>query len=225
YSKIVGPIQQLTGAASRIAKGELNTPIAYSSENEIGELAKSIKQMARELNEYFEYIHAQAFTDAMTGVGNKAAYLDAIRKIDRKIIEHMADFGIVVFDINGLKRVNDNMGHEFGDKLISDAASVMKLVYGAEKVFRVGGDEFTVIVEGVESSDMDLYFDKFNLKLEEFNMGYRKYDMKLAISKGYAIYDRLRDGDFQAVFKRADEAMYADKERFYSGNNDRRRGR
>ena len=68
--------------------------------------------MAGELQEYISYIHAQAYTDAMTGVGNKAAYMDRIKLLDRKIHEHMADFAVIVFDVNGLKRVNDSFGHE-----------------------------------------------------------------------------------------------------------------
>ncbi len=223
--RIVSPIRELTGAASRISRGEFNTPISYASDNEIGELSRNIRLMSKEMNEYFNYIHAQAYTDAMTGVSNKTAYFDTIKRMDRKIIEHMADFGIVVFDINGLKRVNDNLGHEFGDMLISDAASVMKVVFGSSRVFRVGGDEFTVVLEGVGESEMQLYFNKFDTSLANFNSGYKKYETELAISKGYAIYDREKDCDFQAVFKRADEAMYLDKEKFYSGSNDRRRGR
>ncbi len=192
-TRIVGPIQELTKAASRISKGELNTPIEYSSKNELGELSKSIKQMARELGEYFSYIRAQAYVDAMTGVGNKAAYIDAIRLLDRKVKEKIADFSVVVFDINRLKWVNDNLGHEFGDMIISDAASIMKLVFGADHIYRVGGDEFTVLLEGVTESDMDLYFSKFDERLLEFNSGFRQSLAKLGISHGYALFRQEYD--------------------------------
>jgi len=81
---IISPLHELTDAASRIAKGEMNVRIGYHSENEIGRLSESIQVMEDELKEYILYMHAQAYTDAMTGVGNKASYLDLVRKLERK---------------------------------------------------------------------------------------------------------------------------------------------
>ena len=222
---IVLPIKELTRASSRIAKGELNTTIKYKSNDEIGTLAKSVSKMAMEIKDYFTYIHSQAYTDAMTGVGNKAAYMDVVKLMDRKISEGMAAFIVVVFDVNGLKSVNDNLGHEYGDMLITDAADIMKHVFSAENVFRIGGDEFIVVIENEGVEEIDSYFKSFDEELKSFNENNGRYEHDLAVSKGGVPYDKDSDKAYKDVFKRADDMMYRDKERYYSGRNDRRKGR
>lgn len=61
--------------------------------------------------------------------------------------ENGADFGIVVLDLNDLKKVNDNFGHALGNKLISTAAKTIAEVFKRSPVFRVGGDEFVVVLQ------------------------------------------------------------------------------
>ncbi len=220
---IVRPIHALTQASSKIARGELNTSIDYESNDEIGELAKSINMMALEIKEYFTYMHSQAYTDAMTSVGNKAAYMDEVNMLERKISEGMADFFVVVFDVNGLKSVNDNLGHEYGDMLIIDAASIIKQVFSAENVYRIGGDEFIVVIENEDDKDINEYLRKFDEEIAVFNKENVRYEHDLAISKGGVVFDPETDHEYKEVFKRADEKMYKDKEAFYRGRNDRRK--
>lgn len=220
---IVLPIRELTKASTRIAKGELNTAITYRSGDEIGTLAKSVSKMALEIREYFSYIHSQAYSDAMTGVGNKAAYMDVVKRMDEKISEGMAAFIVIVFDVNGLKNVNDNLGHEYGDMLITDAADIMKRVFSAENVFRIGGDEFIVVIENQNDDNIAEYFTVFDEQVKEFNTQNARYEHDLAVSKGGVSYVQNVDEAYKDVFKRADELMYKDKEEFYRGRNDRRK--
>ncbi len=217
---VVNPIAELTNAASRIAKGELNFPIRYKSSDEIGFLADSIRKMGVELKEYISYIHTQAYTDAMTGVRNKAAYMDEIRVLERKINAEMADFAIVVFDVNGLKQINDNMGHEIGDALITDAAYAIREAFGDDCVFRIGGDEFIVVKEKISQNVLNGFIEDFKKNLTDINNKERSYDTPLSISMGFTFYDD--DKDYKTVFKRADEAMYFNKQEFYKGRRDRR---
>ncbi|MBQ8085978.1 MAG: diguanylate cyclase [Lachnospiraceae bacterium] len=220
---IVNPIRTLTKASTMIARGELNTNVEYESKDEIGALAKSINMMATEIREYFRYMHSQAYTDAMTGVGNKAAYMDEINMLERKIEEGMAEFFVVVFDVNGLKRVNDNLGHEYGDMLIIDSANIIKHVFSAENVYRIGGDEFIVVMENAGEEDISGYIEKFDGEVRTFNKENVRYEHDLAISKGAVAYSESSDSEYKDVFKRADELMYRDKEAFYRGRNDRRK--
>ncbi len=219
---IVEPIETLTEKASRVAKGELGTEIQIRSRNEIGVLADSIRSMVKEMREYIDFIHKQAYHDAMTGVQNKGAYIEVTNELDRKIHEGMADFGVAVFDVNGLKAVNDNQGHEYGDMLIRDAAMALKLTFGEEKVYRVGGDEFVMIWEGAREDKMKEAMTRFSAELQEINSGEVTYGTPLTISKGYSLYDEKADESYHEVFQRADTEMYHDKELFYQGKNDRR---
>ncbi len=225
-TRIARPIRELTEASSHIAKGELGITISHHSSDEIGQLAGSIRSMQKELREYFSYVHEQAYTDAMTGVGNKSAYMNITRSLERKIEEKLAEFAIVVFDVNGLKTINDDHGHEYGDMLITDSAAIMKNVFGAGNIYRIGGDEFIVILDRTTQEEVDALMKEMDDEIGRFNNGGNKrYDWPLAISKGAAVYDVDGDEAFRDVFKRADQNMYRDKAAYYQRTGDRRRRR
>lgn len=222
-SRIILPMQTLTAAASRIAHGELNAPVTFRSDNELGMLADAIRKIAVELREYIAYISAQAYTDSMTGTRNKSAYIDKVREIDRRIGENMAEFTVYVFDVNGLKRMNDTLGHEFGDMLIKDAARILRSVFPEDCVYRTGGDEFVAIDEQSDSARTEAVFAAFDARLSAFNAENDQYKVELAVSKGAARFDELRDTDYRTVFARADEAMYTCKEEYYRRHEEQRR--
>jgi diguanylate cyclase (GGDEF)-like protein len=176
-----------------------------------------------ELKDYIDYIHGQAYLDGMTGIRNKAAWLTEESRLDRLIRENMAAFTVYVFDVNGLKVMNDTKGHEYGDMMIKDAALLIRTVFGAEKVYRIGGDEFAALSELSSEEESKRQLARFDEKLREFNLENDKYEEDLAISKGVAVYHPDRDGNFANVFGRADEDMYRCKAKYYETHGDRRR--
>ena len=221
--RIVNPIRELTEVSSRIAKGELDQKIDFQSNDELGSLANSIRKISVELKDYIDYIHGQAYLDGMTGIRNKAAWLTEENRLDRLIRENMASFTVYVFDVNGLKRMNDTKGHEYGDMLIKDAALLIRTVFGGDKVYRIGGDEFAALSDSASPEESRRQLARFDEQLLDFNRENDKYEEELAISKGVAVYDPERDEDFAAVFGRADEDMYRCKAKYYETHGDRRR--
>ena len=92
----------------------------------------------------------------MTGANNKTAYDRDIQEIDLKLTSHENQvFGIAVFDVNGLKEINDNYGHESGNYLISDASDAIRAAFPKDRVYRIGGDEFVLIFEGRTDEEID----------------------------------------------------------------------
>ena len=191
--------------------------------DEIGELSEKLRATQRELQEYVNYVHGQAYTDPTTGAGNNMAYKDAVKRLSGKISTNMADFSIVVFDVNGLKTINDHLGHEVGDQLLRDAAAVLQKVFGADRVYRIGGDEFLAVLEGMGPEAVGGLFAEMDAELAAFNGGEKRYEMPLSISRGTAAYERGRDKQFRDIFRRADEAMYRDKNEFYRRNGGSRK--
>lgn len=183
--------------------------------DEIGELSEKLRTTHRELQDYVNYVHAQAYTDPTTGAGSNMAYKDAVKRLSGKISTNMADFCIVVFDVNGLKNVNDNLGHEVGDQLLRDAATVLRKVFGEQRVYRIGGDEFLALLEGTPPEALEGLFAEMDAELAAFNGGPKRYETALSVSRGAAAYQRGRDKQFRDIFRRADEAMYRDKGEFY----------
>ena len=147
-----------------------------------------------------------ANTDSMTGVRNKHAYTENEAYLDQKIKDGEIDkLGIVVCDINGLKYVNDTEGHAAGDKLIKDASSLICEYFKHGSVFRVGGDEFVVLLQDKGYDIMNESVRAFDLKAEE-----NIRNNSVVVSLGYS---ELRDEDKQLrdVFERADNMMYERK--------------
>ncbi len=221
--RIVKPVQELTEVSSRIAKGELGQKIVYKSDDELGSLANSIRKISVELKDYIDYIHGQAYLDAMTGVRNKAAWMTEENRLDRLIRENMASFTVYVFDVNGLKKMNDTKGHEYGDMMIKDSALLIRTVFGGERVYRIGGDEFAAISEISSEDESRRQLARFDQQLQDFNQENNKYEEELAISRGFSIYQPDTDANFADVFGRADEDMYRCKAKYYETHGDRRR--
>lgn len=210
-SIIVKPIKHLTEVSKKIAAGDLDVEIECKTKDEIGVLASRYSDTVKMLKKYINKINKQAYTDAATDVGNKAAYHDAVQRIDKMSQHANGDYAIFVMDINYLKMYNDKYGHEFGDMLISDASAIIKRVFGDYNIYRIGGDEFTVIINSPGNDLCEQLVKRFKQEQELFNRNARHYELGVRIAVGYAVNDAT-DGDYADVFNRADRQMYLDKQ-------------
>lgn len=149
----------------------------------------------------------RANRDALTGVKSKYAYTDMIETFNRDIREGAAaPFAVAVCDVNGLKTVNDTQGHQAGDKLISDAAHIICEIFRHSPVFRIGGDEFVAVMRGSDYERRDELVQRMGGSNAQ-----NKQTGGVIIACGKA--DRLSaDTCFEDVFRRADAAMYENKE-------------
>ena len=148
-----------------------------------------------------------ANTDSMTGVRNKHAYSNMEAAINHSIAKKETDkLAVVVCDINGLKHVNDTQGHAAGDKLIKDACAMICEYFNHGSVFRIGGDEFVVILQDKGYETLQDVLDEFNRKVEE-----NLTEDKVVVSVGHSELTE-RDTKLKDVFERADQEMYARKQ-------------
>ncbi|MBO4385095.1 MAG: diguanylate cyclase [Clostridia bacterium] len=193
------------------------------SADAIGQLSGQIRIMQQKLKDYMDYAHEQAYTDSMTGMGNKAAYLDHIKVLNDEINAGTAAFAIAVFDVNGLKKTNDSFGHECGDRIIIDAAAILRRVFGSGRIYRIGGDEFIVVLGPTTEEELDALIKRLDDEIENFNKNEKRYVMTLSFSGGGAVYHPGDDADFKEVFRRADEAMYNRKNSYYLEKGEARR--
>lgn len=147
--------------------------------------------------------------DPLTGVLSRFAYLDAINKYKSCLPD---DLVVFLIDINGLKVVNDSIGHEAGDELICGAAECIEASIGRKgQTFRIGGDEFVVFVnmkkKQVESALLEL-------KHETEKWSGTKDD-KVSMSVGYAIAKEYTEFSIKELVKEADKKMYEQKKEYY----------
>ena len=149
-----------------------------------------------------------AYADPLTNVKNKHAYVEEEERIDALIAQKkMEDFAVVVFDLNGLKHVNDTKGHDAGDVYIVESCKVIERFFGKERLYRFGGDEFVVILEGEAFLNRSKALSDFERYIDEC-IG----TDKPIISSGMSRYRREHDNTYHAVFYRADKIMYARKD-------------
>lgn len=190
------------------------------------ELCERLKFVRKELQKFIEEAHEMAYTDALTGTGNRNAYIESLKHLNNQIKKGKAAFSIAVFDINGLKNANDSFGHEFGDLMIVTAAEVLKNSVEQESLFRIGGDEFVALIDKVSEAELSEIFQNVDSAIAEKNSKIEAFKIKspLAISKGVSSFNPENDSDVKNVFRRADDAMYADKTAYYK-THDRRRKR
>jgi len=147
-----------------------------------------------------------AYHDALTGFFNRAAYSDFLggREYDpKKCI-------LVAFDLNNLKKCNDELGHDKGDLYIKESAKIIMDCFGDRgRCFRLGGDEFGAILMDDTMEGCAKRAKRMRARVDEFNRNSR--DIHMGIACGYAIYDPAEDADVHATIRRADKMMYEEK--------------
>ena len=109
---------------------------------------------------------------------------------------------VVMCDLNGLKEVNDRQGHDAGDRFILRTAEILKSVFGEEKVYRMGGDEFIAVLTNISKTDLEEKIELAGIQLGS------------TASIGIA-YKETMDTDFDSVLKIADAEMYKQKNQYY----------
>lgn len=149
------------------------------------------------------------FKDSLTGVKNKSAYSNTEKKMNTLIKENICEeFSVFVFDLNDLKKINDNLGHDAGDKYIRSGSALICKTFKHSPVFRIGGDEFACILKGSD------YENRVQLKKQiKEQIEYNKLHGCVVIAVGSADYLPNNDICLLDVFKRADKEMYEDKSR------------
>ena len=159
----------------------------------------------QEYKQRLEQAEKKATVDALTGIRNKYAYLETEAQLDRRIDEKtQPEFAIVVLDVNDLKNINDRKGHLAGDQYLRDASRTVCETFKHSPVFRVGGDEFVVIVQGHDYQHLDRLIGN----IAEHNRE-ASGSGKAVIACGMSKYKD--DASVATVFRRADANMYENK--------------
>lgn len=202
-SQVIKPLSGMTDAAKRIASGDLNVKISYEYDNELGILVRSIREMATRLEDY-------VYRDKLTGLRNAAAYISKAAELDaqRNLIPDL-QYGVVIFDANFLKKINDNYGHEAGNELLRHAAKVIREVFANSPVYRIGGDEFAAVLENQDYENRAELMRLFNEKVPQEHFDIAGETIMVSVACGLGIYERGMD--FSGVSKKADVAMYNHK--------------
>ncbi|SDA17430.1 diguanylate cyclase (GGDEF) domain-containing protein [Ruminococcus sp. YE71] len=230
--KIVKPINLLSEAAGQYGQKQVNKQhhefgdLKIHTGDEIEVLLNSMIKMEKDIDRYIDNLsqtraqlssarqqaddmHELAHMDALTGIRNKLAYDKEIARVDEELKNGAADLGIAMIDLNFLKNTNDTYGHECGNEAIKQLSRIICETFVHSPVFRIGGDEFAVILRNNDYENIDALAEEFNSRLNEAeNAPDNEPWEKISAAFGYALYDKDSDLCTHDVFKRADRNMY-----------------
>ncbi len=155
----------------------------------------------------YEQMKEIANRDSLTGVRSKHAYSEAEHHINKEIeLGKTAPFGVVVCDVNGLKKINDTLGHHAGDEYLRRSCKMICLIFTHSPVYRIGGDEFAILLTGRDYENrVELVRELHDLSVSHIGTN------EGVVSGGLAEFDPTQDQCVQDVFERADSIMYKDK--------------
>ncbi|MBO5852973.1 MAG: GGDEF domain-containing protein, partial [Clostridia bacterium] len=213
--KIVKPLKQLTAAVEGISKGsdvDDIPEVSVKSNDEIGTLSKALSNTYAQIKEYTAYINALAYRDSLTGIKNSTAYTEAIAEINREIMTGNPQFGVLVADINNLKETNDEFGHDIGNNLIVHTSKILTRIFINSAVYRIGGDEFAVILKGEDYSKYRSLLEEMDEACSNDFVTVCEKNIPVKVARGVALFDSEIDNIYEDVFSKADHAMYLNKE-------------
>ncbi|MCR5293684.1 MAG: diguanylate cyclase [Lachnospiraceae bacterium] len=155
----------------------------------------------------YEQMKEIANRDSLTGVGSKHAFMENEERINREIgLREASSFAVVLCDVNGLKNINDTFGHQAGDDYLRKSSQMICSVFSHSPVFRIGGDEFTVLLTEED------YKKRFELLQELHDLSASHIGTTEAVvAGGLAEYKPDRDHYLRDILDRADSTMYKEK--------------
>ena len=235
--RIVQPIRTVEKDVAQLARKSHTSrnpdAMVYSAEeirtgNEVESLAKAVEQLSLDMRDYVKNLvdqekelvrlNSMANRDVLTHVGNRNAYEQYVENMHLKMTEGHIEFGILLADTNGLKRINEEYGNDKGDIYLQKACRVICEVFRHSPVFRVGGDEFAVML-----LDKD-YINRQALMDEAQSIYFKSLSdektppwEQVSVSFGLAEYDEQQDRMVKDVYERADEALRVMKD-YKKGN-------
>ncbi len=178
--------------------------------------------MANHMKEHISDLNRRANVDALTSVRNKGAFANFIDDMQKRIDEgqEKAEFAIGVFDCDDLKTVNDQYGHDKGDVYLKTASRLICRVFQHSPVFRIGGDEFAVILRNDDyryREDLVASFEKASAETRENQKN--PWD-QVHVAMGIAEFDPARDHSVIDTMRRADKMMYTNKRKNKAARQD-----
>lgn len=167
------------------------------------------EQNIAELERENARLRQQAYTDSLTGLPNRRA-LDAWVNNDNDRRKTHAENHLFVIDMNGFKKINDTYGHAAGDDALRHVAGLLReLIRKDDIAFRLGGDEFIILFLGMNAEGASCKAAEIHAKFEKNPFCFNGESIALACAIGMESF--TTEQDVRAVVKRADLAMYRDK--------------
>ena len=177
-----------------------------------GRITRPLQQLTDHINEHITDLNKRVYIDALTSVKNKGAFSTAIDKLQERIDSREdMEFAVGVFDCDDLKTVNDRYGHDKGDVYLKTACRLICKIFQHSPVFRIGGDEFAVILQNDDYNNREALLERFDAAKADICAATENRWEQVHIARGIAVYDPKADTYAIDTVRRADSIMYTNK--------------
>ena len=144
--------------------------------------------------------------DFMTGAYNRRYFFETGQFIFEKAKRNKKDIAVAMFDIDKFKNINDKYGHDVGDTAIIEVSNILnKHLRASDLMARFGGEEFCVLLENINVTDLEIIFEKIRLIFEQNIIKINNYEIQFTTSIG--IYYGIED-DLESMIRKSDDALY-----------------
>ena len=209
---ITKPLEELTDAAEEATRGNYDFTLNYSQDDEVGRLTRSFRHLTDHVKDHISDLNKRIYVDALTSVKNQGAFSAALQGLQEEaVVGTPTDFAVCVFDCDGLKTINDQYGHDKGNIYLKTACRLICRVFQHSPVFRIGGDEFSVILRNDDYTHRDELAARFRQEAAEISRDAANKWEEVHAAMGMAVFDPRLDAYVIDTVRRADKSMYADK--------------
>jgi len=219
---ILKPIYDLINVTENFSKGDFSYRARIFRDDEIGKLSNGFNNMADQLHNFINTLEDKvkertvelekineeviylSYHDQLTGLYNRRYFDEEFRRID---IDDNYPLTIIMADVNGLKLLNDSLGHAMGDELIKKAANIITTACGKNGIVaRIGGDEFAILLPGTGAAEAESILEDIKCKAAREKVGFAE----ISIAFGYEVKTH-REEQIEDILKKAEDNMYKTK--------------
>ena len=208
--RLAGRLGSIERNAARLEEGRPLDP-PEDVQDEIGDLSRAFAESAERISTLQSDLRHLAAVDPLTQLSNRRGFLPIAEHQLRVAQRSREPMALIFMDVDGLKHVNDTLGHAAGDALLAEAASVLRTTFRSSDLpARLGGDEFCVLIRGGSAASADRAVERLQEAVADANrMPDRTFELSLSV--GIAHFDPDETGSLDRLIERADALMYADK--------------
>lgn len=209
---ITGPIAHLIAATERITtKRDYSTPLSTETQDEVGSLSRAFKEMMSQIHKRDLSLQQLAYYDRVSGIPNRHYFEERIAQS----VDNAARYGTICYllmiDLDDFKIVNDRLGHHVGDLLLRHVSESLTITMRqSDSIFRIGGDEFAVIIESISDHESLGRIAQKIIQAVSAPVMLEGHEVKIGASIGISCFPKFST-DMRTLMSTADAAMYVAK--------------
>jgi len=209
---ITDPLLGLISAAQRVTEEkDYSTPINVDSHDEVGNLSRAFGEMMSQIHKHDLSMQQLAYYDRVTGIANRHYFEERIEQTVGNALRYGKICYLMIIDLDDFKMVNDKLGHHIGDVLLRHISeSITHTMRQNDSIFRIGGDEFAVIIESSSDHESVSRIAQKIIQSVSTPIIIEGYEVNVGASIGISCFPHNAH-DVRSLINTADNAMYSAK--------------